>query len=357
MILGGSNISGFSDNTVYVDQLNLFNNSDPTSVTYTTIPVPLSGIDPIGVDGDGFVRVFEFPKTTYITSGSYDNTTGTLNLRYDNNQDIIVTGFTDADCCITGGTYSGRTGDIILNPDGPTPIPITGITKVGGESVVFGDYSSVGAGKDNTIYSNNSFIGGGRFNSTSGDTSTILGGSRNSVVGAGSSVFGGASNDITGETSHVLGGLGNTIVGDGSNTVGGSGNLVLTNDVVLINTSSLTATTPNTVYLGETQFTGPVNYKTTMVDALADPNLTDNDSIVFYNTSGPGGTIYLPTARDGKEVILIRTNNTNSAFVVGSGGAKINGVGIAQNLPTAVYTKTTFISNGTDWYANDSAPF
>ena len=270
--------------------------------------------------------------------------------------DVSVSGFNTSDCCITGGTYSGRTGDIILNPDGPTPITITGITKVGGESVVFGDYSSVGSGKDNTIYSDDSFIGGGTLNVTSGITSTILGGSRNEVMGIGSSVLGGGGNVITGDSSTIIGGTSNVITGNNSYVIGGSDNVVLSDNILLINTNSLTATTSGTTYLGETKFTSSVNYGTRMVDASSDPPLTDTDSVVFYNTSVPGGTIYLPLAKDGKEIILIRTNNTNSAFVVGSGGAKINGSGLTQNLPTVVYTKTTFISNGTDWYANDSAP-
>ena len=151
-------------------------------------------------------------------------------------------------------------------------------------------------------------------------------------------------------------GTGNTVSGITSVVIGGNDNVVTADKVVMINTDSVTGSTSRSVYLGDVTLTKGLSYNTSNVDATADPSLLVTDNVVFYNTSAPGGTIYLPAAKNGKEIILIRIGNTNSAFVAGTGSAKINGVGIAQNLPTVLYTKTTFISNGTDWYANDSTP-
>ena len=100
---------------------------------------------------------------------------------------------------------------------------------------------------------------------------------------------------------------------------------------------------------------GSLTKKTTSVDATIDPNLTVDDSIVFFSATSAGGTIYLPAAKDGKEIILIRTNGTSSASVSGLFGSTINGIAV-KALSTTLYTETRFISDGTDWYANDGTP-
>ena len=94
---------------------------------------------------------------------------------------------------------------------------------------------------------------------------------------------------------------------------------------------------------------------TTTVDAAADPNVNGID-VVFYTASLGGGTIYLNSALNqlGYKVKLIRTSTTATADISGSGGALINGVG-AKALPTAVYSTTTCVSDGTDWYCSNSS--
>lgn len=94
---------------------------------------------------------------------------------------------------------------------------------------------------------------------------------------------------------------------------------------------------------------------TTTVDAASDPNVNGID-IVFYTASLPGGTIYLNSALNqvGYKVKLIRTSTTAAADISGSGGALVNGAA-AKALPTAVYSTTTCVSDGTDWYCSNGS--
>ncbi len=98
---------------------------------------------------------------------------------------------------------------------------------------------------------------------------------------------------------------------------------------------------------------GSVTRNTRTVDSGGDPTLNDNDHIVFYTTGLAGGTITLPAAVAGREIILIRTGGILSANVSGLLGALINGLGI-KVLPTTLYSTITLISDGTDWYATSA---
>ena len=91
---------------------------------------------------------------------------------------------------------------------------------------------------------------------------------------------------------------------------------------------------------------------TAIVDAAADPNV--NVDVVFYSASSPGGTIYLNSALNvaGKKIVLIRTADTNTVTLAGSVGAQINVSG-TKALPTALYSTTTCISDGTNWYCTN----
>jgi hypothetical protein len=93
---------------------------------------------------------------------------------------------------------------------------------------------------------------------------------------------------------------------------------------------------------------------TTTVDAAADP--VANADVIFYSGSSAGGTIYLSAALNiaGKKVVLIRTSTTAAADL-GANGALVNGVA-NKALPTALYSATTCISDGTNWYCNDGDP-
>tara|TARA_S200002703_G_scaffold49279_2_gene42637 strand:+ start:3585 stop:5207 length:1623 start_codon:yes stop_codon:yes gene_type:complete len=93
---------------------------------------------------------------------------------------------------------------------------------------------------------------------------------------------------------------------------------------------------------------------TTTVDAAADPSVTTD--IIFYSASSPGGSIYLNSALNvaGKKVVLIRVADTNTVTLVGSGGAQLNGSG-TKALPTLLYSTTTCISDGTNWYCTNGS--
>lgn len=93
---------------------------------------------------------------------------------------------------------------------------------------------------------------------------------------------------------------------------------------------------------------------TTTVDAAADPSVTTD--IIFYSASSPGGSIYLDSSLNvaGKKVVLIRVADTNTVTLVGAGGAQLNGSG-TKALPTLLYSTTTCISDGTDWYCTNGS--
>jgi hypothetical protein len=93
---------------------------------------------------------------------------------------------------------------------------------------------------------------------------------------------------------------------------------------------------------------------TDTVDAAADPNVSTD--IIFYSASSPGGFIYLDSSLNvaGKKVVLIRVADTNTATLVGGGGAQLNGSG-TKALPTALYSTTTCISDGTNFYCTNGA--
>ena len=76
---------------------------------------------------------------------------------------------------------------------------------------------------------------------------------------------------------------------------------------------------------------------------------------MFYSSSGPGGTITLNNAMNvaGNRVELVRTSTTASATLAGSGS--VNG-GFTMSLPTAVYSRTTCISNGSGWFCTNQTP-
>jgi len=93
---------------------------------------------------------------------------------------------------------------------------------------------------------------------------------------------------------------------------------------------------------------------TSTVDASADPSVTTD--IIFYSASSPGGSIYLDSSLNvvGKKVVLIRVADTNTVTLVGSGGAQLNGSG-TKALPTLLYSTTTCISDGTNWYCTNGS--
>ena len=95
-------------------------------------------------------------------------------------------------------------------------------------------------------------------------------------------------------------------------------------------------------------------HNTTTVDSAADPNV-NGVGIVFYSAGSAGGTITLNNAMNvaGYKIELIRTSTTASATL--AGGGSVNG-GVTMSLPTALYSKTTCVSNGSGWFCTNQTP-
>ena len=124
---------------------------------------------------------------------------------------------------------------------------------------------------------------------------------------------------------------------DSTNTLGGNGQ-ILVSDV-----------------LGKVTWQSELLASTTTVDAAGDPSA--NADVIFYVATSGSGTIYLDSTLNvaGKKVVLVRKSTTTAANIGANGGALINGVA-TKALPTALYSVTTCISDGTDWYCNDGIP-
>ena len=106
---------------------------------------------------------------------------------------------------------------------------------------------------------------------------------------------------------------------------------------------------------GKLNWQSTVPSTNTTVDAATDPSA--NANVIFYSASSGGGTIYLSAALNvaGKKVVLVRKSTTTAANIAGSGGALVNGAA-TKALPTTLYSVTTCISDGTDWYCNNGTP-
>ena len=78
----------------------------------------------------------------------------------------------------------------------------------------------------------------------------------------------------------------------------------------------------------------------------ADPAVNSTDHVVFYQTIGAGGSLGLPTPTAGRELIFIRTSGVHAANLAGT----VNG-GATYALPTALYSRTICIADGSTWYA------
>lgn len=90
VVLGGENLTGFTDDTVYVPYLNI-NNLESTQA-----------INNLGIDSDGNV-VVGFSDGIYVTGGTYNSDTDTITLTRNDGVEIPITGVTDT--FTTGGTY------------------------------------------------------------------------------------------------------------------------------------------------------------------------------------------------------------------------------------------------------------
>ena len=85
--------------------------------------------------------------------------------------------------------------------------------------------------------------------------------------------------------------------------------------------------------------------------------LLANDYIVAFTGGAPGfGTkncIILPPAQIGQILILQRGSGAAAVAISGSGGELINNAD-GYDFPTSNYTQRTFVSNGTQWFADNN---
>ena len=96
------------------------------------------------------------------------------------------------------------------------------------------------------------------------------------------------------------------------------------------------------------------NRRVRFVDAQSDPNTNDGggSDIIFYSGGTGGGTITLGTGNDaGNEIILIRFGDTVAATLAGA-SSTVNG-DVTKPLPTALYSTVRCIFDGTDWYCTN----
>jgi len=123
-------------------------------------------------------------------------------------------------------------------------------------------------------------------------------------------------------------------VKDSTNTLGGDGQILVSNAS------------------GKLTWQSELLSSTTTVDAAGDPSA--NADVIFYSATSGSGTIYLDSTLNvaGKKVVLVRKSTTTAANIGANGGALINGVS-TKPLPTILYSTTTCVSDGTDWYCSN----
>ena len=155
--------------------------------------------------------------------------------------------------------------------------------------------------------------------------------------------------DITGDVTHIGNYLfengqfsfnGNSsmllegAIKDSTNTLGGDGQILVSNAS------------------GKLTWQSELLSSTTTVDAAGDPSA--NADVIFYSATSGSGTIYLDSTLNvaGKKVVLVRKSTTTAANIGANGGALINGVS-TKPLPTILYSTTTCVSDGTDWYCSN----
>ena len=166
---------------------------------------------------------------------------------------------------------------------------------------------------------------------------------------------------LTGNITHI----GAYSFSGGQFTMGATGTMVLGGALTCNSSISLTGTVKdytdtlgaaNQILVsnasGQVTWQSTVPSTTTTVDAAGDPSA--NADVIFYSATSGGGTIYLdsPLNVAGRKVVLVRTSTTAAANIGANGGASVNGVA-AKPLPTILYSTTTCVSDGTDWYCSN----
>ena len=128
VVLGGTNINGLSADTVYVPFLNV--QSASTDNTLTSFLVRSS---------DGTIKTRTLPTDIRVTGGTY--TDGNATFTNNSGGTFIVSGFKTSDTFVTGGTYNNTTGTAIFTNNSGSTFNVTGFST-GSTSVTGFTYSN-----------------------------------------------------------------------------------------------------------------------------------------------------------------------------------------------------------------------
>ena len=127
-VIGGSYINGLSADTVYVPFLNV--QSASTDNTLTSFLVRSS---------DGTIKTRTLPTDIRVTGGTY--TDGNATFTNNSGGTFIVSGFKTSDTFVTGGTYNNTTGTAIFTNNSGSTFNVTGFST-GSTSVTGFTYSN-----------------------------------------------------------------------------------------------------------------------------------------------------------------------------------------------------------------------
>lgn len=98
--------------------------------------------------------------------------------------------------------------------------------------------------------------------------------------------------------------------------------------------------------------TGAMQYTTRTVTASFTVDTTTTDHIIFCRTLSSAITITLPTASNGRKIIVKDSEGnalSNNITITPPGAAKIEGLNVSKVLANS-WGSWTFVSNGTDWF-------
>jgi len=289
--LDGGNLTLGSTASLYVGGL-LIDSTGATGALGQTLTSDASG-NPVWGSGGGGSQNLEQVLAVGNTATNNINLTGNLNLTGNivETGDIGLTG----NIIQTGGNYN-----------------LTGNLTQTGDITLTGDYGQTGA-----MRLTGGMVHAGSYQYSAGQFT---------MTASGTMVLGGA---LTCNSSVSLTGT----VKDYTDTLGADGQ-------VLVSNAS-----------GQVTWQSTVPSTTTTVDAASDPSA--NADVIFYSATSGGGTIYLdsPLNVAGRKVVLVRTSTTAAANI-GANGGSVNGVA-AKPLPTILYSTTTCVSDGTDWYCSN----
>ncbi len=259
VILGGSNITGTQNDTVYVPNLNI-----------RTLGAG-SSVNNLGIDIDGNIVVGSTPQDIFITGGTIDYNTGELILDNNNATQVVIDGLHDyyltgltwnsgtfdltaevndgnaytvnlgilsSDMTVTGGTYDPNTGVATFTTNSGNTFGVSGFTTGYTDIYLTGASYNSGTGVLTLTNTNGSTVTASGFSTGGGGGPIVVGSctatglldnSSNSVANCSSVAFGRGNkilpfNNTFAFGNSILGGYCNTISGQNSYSSIVSGN-------------------------------------------------------------------------------------------------------------------------------------